>query len=87
MRRFLIAKPQTNDIKTAETCKIVYIVEVDASGQVVAQPKCKTSQTTTTDQELIGKVANLVYHETRYNKVEGATNQLLTLTIYVEGGE
>jgi Na+-translocating ferredoxin:NAD+ oxidoreductase RnfG subunit len=72
IKRFYIATPNTRNIKNEEFCKISFKVIADANGNVISA-RVTSSGTTTTNQELINQVRDVVKSQLKYNKVDPNT--------------
>ncbi len=83
VRRYLVAQPNTSNIKSDENCTIVLSVLVDAEGEIIGQPIFAKGASTTNNTVLINQVINLVKKEARFNKAPGAKNikQAITLKL------
>jgi hypothetical protein len=81
--RFLVATPNTQDIKSDENCKIVLSVLVDPEGNIVNTPAFVKNGSTTNDMTLINEVIRVVKNQARYNKIDGAKNAKVAMVIRV----
>jgi len=82
-KRWLVSKPDANDIESDEDCVIYVIVKVNADGTISGTPKVNRNGTTTGNQTLLSRAVSLVKSQARYNAVSGAKvmEQTIKLTV------
>jgi hypothetical protein len=84
IKRFYISTPNLSKIKNDEFCKISFKISADANGNVISA-RVTSSGTTTTNQELINQVREIVKSELKYNKVDPNTpvfSDLISIAIH-----
>lgn len=72
IKRYYISIPNTSNIKNEEFCKISFKTSVDANGDIISV-RVNSYGTTTTNQELINQVRDIVKSQLKYNKVDPNT--------------
>ncbi|MFN5982833.1 MAG: hypothetical protein ACK479_05160 [Fluviicola sp.] len=83
IKRYYVSIPNTSNIKNEEFCKISFKASVDANGDIISV-RVNSYGTTTTNQELINQVREIVKSELKYNKVDPNTplfSDLISITI------
>jgi hypothetical protein len=83
VKRFYVSLPNTGEIKNEEFCKISFKASVDANGDIISV-RVNSSGTTTTNQELINQVRDVVKSQLKYNKVDPNTplfSDIISITI------
>jgi hypothetical protein len=83
VKRFYVSFPNTGKILNEEFCKISFKASVDANGDIISI-RVNSSGTTTTNQELINQVRDVVKAELKYNKVDPKTpvfSDIISITI------
>lgn len=83
VNRWLVAQPNTTNIKSDENCKIVLSVLVDPEGNIIGKPTFVKSSSTTNDMVLINQVINAVKNQARFNKVATTKNMKEAITIRI----
>jgi len=82
--RSLIRRPNADNIDSDEDCKITFSLKVNADGTVQGWPVVNRNKTTTTNADLISKVAGVVKAQARYNEVKGAKVANIEIVIRLE---
>lgn len=78
--RIRLNDPNTENISSDQSCKISLKLSVNAEGDVIRAENL-TSKTTTTNQIVINQVIANVRSQVKYNKVDGATLEIVYLTV------
>ena len=82
--RSLIRRPNADNIDSDEDCKITFALKVNADGTIQGTPAVVRSKTTTTNSDLISRVAGVVKAQARYNEVKGAKLASIEIVIRLE---
>jgi hypothetical protein len=82
--RRLIKNPDVSKLFSKESCTIVFLITVDQNGEILGIPEVNRAWTTTSDEELIKKVSELVKSQAKYNPVkwEGNTEMSISIRVY-----
>ena len=82
-KRFLVEKPNTNNLKSDENCVIVLSVLIDPSGNIIGKPTFVKNGSNTNDMTLINQVINIVKNQARFNKVAATKNMKEAIVIRI----
>lgn len=83
VKRYLVSKPNTNNIKSDENCTIVLSVLVAPDGSIIGKPTYAKAASTTNDISLINQVIKAVESQARFNQVETTKNMKEAITIRI----
>lgn len=81
--RYWVEKPNTNSIKSDESCVIVLSILVDPSGNIIGKPTFVKNGSNTNDMTVINQVINLVKSQGRFNKVNTSRNMKVPVVIRI----
>lgn len=80
--RIRLNDPNNDNISSNQSCKVALKLSVNAEGDVVRAENL-TSKTTTTNQKVISQVVSNVKNQVKYNKKEGASLEMVYLTVNI----
>ncbi|WP_343747638.1 hypothetical protein [Fluviicola sp.] len=83
VNRYLVSKPNTNNISSDENCTIVFSVLVAPDGSIIGKPTYVKASSTTNDMTLINQVIKAIESQARFNKVETTKNMKQAITIRI----
>jgi|GEM_PF-5308990 len=83
VNRFLVKVPNTDNIKSDESCKIVLAVLVDPNGTIIGSPTIVKGNSTTNNMALVNQVINTVKNQAQFNKVNATKNTKETIAIRI----
>lgn len=81
--RYWVEKPNTNSIKSDESCVIVLSILVDPSGNIIGKPTFVKNGSNTNDMTVINQVINVVKNQGRFNKVNTSRNMKVPVVIRI----
>lgn len=83
VKRFLVEKPNTNNLQSDENCTIVLSVLVDPNGNIIGTPTFIKNGSSATDMTLINQVISIVKNQARFNKAAVTKNMKEAIVIRI----
>ncbi|TSJ40151.1 hypothetical protein [Fluviicola chungangensis] len=81
--RYWVEKPNTNSIRSDESCVIVLSILVDPNGNIIGKPTFVKNGSNTNDMTVINQVINVVKNQGRFNKVNTSRNMKVPVVIRI----